>query len=367
MLAGLVKSDSADRLRLYDTAGKETVIPRAEVKTLRADAISIMPEGYAKLGAEKIRDLLTFLSYAEPPTAEQAAQRELLRNWTPRQSSGNTEPNPRTRVEVEAVVGKDANPADPQKLRPLRVLLVAGKKDHGPLEHDYPQWQKDWVALLGKAPRVQVSTAFGPPDARQWESADLAVFYCWGPQYWEGGIYDHLDKLYARGGGLVVLHSAVIAEKEPEKLAERIGLSYRSMIKFRHGPMDLNIPQNAADHPVLRGFGKVHYVDESYWPHVGKDDGVKVKVLCTTPEEGQERPMVWTTERGAGKGRSFSTILGHYSWTFDDPLARVLILRGMAWAAGEQDVNRLVPLATEGVKFREDLVRSESKAEAGRK
>ena len=77
--------------------------------------------------------------------------------------------------------------------------------------------------------------------------------------------------------------------------------------------------------------------------------------------------MVWTTERGAGKGRSFSTILGHYSWTFDDPLARVLILRGMAWAAGEQDVNRLVPLATEGVKFREDLVRSGSKAEAGRK
>ena len=86
---------------------------------------------------------------------------------------------------------------------------------------------------------------------------------------------------------------------------------------------------------------------------VGNAADAKVKVLATTPEEGQERPMVWTTDRGPGQGRSFSTILGHYSWTFDDPLARVLILRGMAWAAGEDNVDRFAPLALEGVRLRD--------------
>jgi len=36
-----------------------------------------------------------------------------------------------------------------------------------------------------------------------------------------------------------------------------------------------------------------------------------------------------------GKGRVFSCIPGHYNWTFDDPYFRILMLRGMAWAAGE--------------------------------
>ena len=31
----------------------------------------------------------------------------------------------------------------------------------------------------------------------------------------------------------------------------------------------------------------------------------------------------------------FVSILGHYSWTFDDPLFRLLLLRGIAWSAGE--------------------------------
>jgi type 1 glutamine amidotransferase len=119
------------------------------------------------------------------------------------------------------------------------------------------------------------------------------------------------------------------------------------MIKFRHGPLDLNVPPASTDHPVMRGFGTVHQVDESYWPHV---ESGKVTVLATTPEEGQERPMAWAAERG--KGRVFGTLLGHYTWTFDDPLARVLILRGMAWAAGEP-VARLEHLATEGVEMKE--------------
>jgi putative heme-binding domain-containing protein len=358
VLAGLVRSDSADRLRIYDTAGKETVVARSDVEQLRADSISIMPEGFAKLGPEKLRDLIMFLSFAEPPP------KELLSGWKPRESGENREPPPRTRAEVEAVLGKGGPKVDVQKLRSLRVLLVAGPKDHGPLEHDYPAWQKAWEPLISKAPKVNVATAFGKPEARQWESSDLVVFYNWGPQFWDDATYANLDKYLARRGGLAVLHSGVIPEKEPQKLADHIGLAYPTMIKFRHGPLDLRFTDAAQKHPATRGFPPtLHLVDESYWPPVG--DASKAGVLATQDEEGQPRPMVWAVERG--KGKVFSTILGHYTWTFEDPLARALILRGMAWAAGEDEagIHRFDNLVLDGVRLRDGGAAAAASAAGG--
>jgi type 1 glutamine amidotransferase len=55
--------------------------------------------------------------------------------------------------------------------------------------------------------------------------------------------------------------------------------------------------------------------------------------LATPVEDNEPRPLFWTVEHA--KGRMFVSIPGHYSWTFDDPLFRVLLLRGIAWAARE--------------------------------
>jgi type 1 glutamine amidotransferase len=43
--------------------------------------------------------------------------------------------------------------------------------------------------------------------------------------------------------------------------------------------------------------------------------------------------MFWAFDRS--KGRVFGCVPGHYSFAFDDPLFRLLLLRGMAWAAHE--------------------------------
>ena len=64
-------------------------------------------------------------------------------------------PKPRSAAEVEAVL---AGAVKPEKLRPIRVVLVAGKKDHGKGEHDYPAWQAAWAALFKLADGVQVAT-----------------------------------------------------------------------------------------------------------------------------------------------------------------------------------------------------------------
>jgi type 1 glutamine amidotransferase len=60
---------------------------------------------------------------------------------------------------------------------------------------------------------------------------------------------------------------------------------------------------------------------------------------------------MWTYEPPGTKGRVFISIPGHYTWTFDDPLFRVLILRGIAWSARDADVDRLTPLATQGARI----------------
>ena len=72
-------------------------------------------------------------------------------------------------------------------------------------------------------------------------------------------------------------------------------------------------------------------VDETYWKLTGSLPADRV--LATAVEDNQAQPQVWAVE--PRNGRVFVSIPGHYSWTFDDPLFRVLLLRGIAWAARE--------------------------------
>src|SRR6185295_11150483 len=266
-------------------------------------SVSLMPEGFKQLGDEKLKDLLTFLTTA--------------------QAEGKPPPE-RSRAEVEAVLAK--TPKSEAAPRPLKVLLVANPKDHGPGEHDYPAWQKKWKPLLEQVPKTEVATAFPWPTDEQWAAADVAMQYLWGK--WDAPQLKDVDAFLARGGGLVLLHAAVIPKANPMELAARIGLAWEpGKTKFRHGPLELEF----SEHAITAGFTKMKFVDESYWPLVGEPKGGQV--LATQVEEGAPRPMAWTHE--AGKGRVFSTLLGHYSWTFDDPLSRILILRGMSWACRE--------------------------------
>jgi type 1 glutamine amidotransferase len=144
---------------------------------------------------------------------------------------------------------------------------------------------------------------------------------------------------------LVYLHYAVDGHRDVEALAELIGLAWRGgQSRFRHGELELNFPD--AKSPITRGLGKLRLTDESYWALSG--DPAKIDVLATGAEDGKAQPLLWTHRHG--KGRVFVCILGHYSWTFDDPLFRLLVLRGMCWTAGEP-VDRLSELITVGARI----------------
>ncbi len=308
-------------------------------------------------------------------------------------------PPPRSLEEVHTVLDAVPDIAS-ENLKDLRIVLLASEKDHGLHEHDYPLWQKNWSLLLGGeqsgseatqinlygpvnqvnakekaagAPNVTVETAWEWPSVQQFETADLIVAFSVIDWTAEGNA--QLDAYLSRGGAFVLVHmSCVVADGTglDDEVVGLTGLSWHwDHSRWRHGPMNLDIVD--PNHPICVGLpARLYFMDEAYWPLYGDRD--KVTIIATSkestrnfalrdsqgnldfsnmaaiqmkwPEEPtRNEPMFWTYEYG--KGRVFGCILGHYTWTFDDPYFRLLLLRGMAWAAGESPY-RFDPLALRG-------------------
>jgi hypothetical protein len=223
------------------------------------------------------------------------------------------------------------------------MVLVAGKKDHGSGEHDYPAWQKAWAELLAAADKVSIETAWEWPSPEHFQKADVLIFYQRGD--WTPERARDIDPFLARGGGLVYLHYAVDGQKDPAGFATRIGLSWGPGARFRHGPVELDF-RVAPNHPIARNFKTAKFVDETYWRLGGElKPG---ETLATGIEEDRSWPLFWTREHD--HGRVFVTLFGHYAWTFDDPLFRILLLRGIAWSAHEP-VDRFNDLVWPGARI----------------
>jgi len=257
-----------------------------------------------------------------------------------------------TTIEKNAILFGSVPGKDAGELKPIKIVLLAGKKDHGPGEHDYPAWQAKWGPMFAKLPGVTVENAFGWPSEQQWREANLVIAYYWNHE-WSDEQLRQLDDYQARGGGLVSLHAASIHDRDGEVLAKRLGMAFEQpKMKWRHGELDLELGMSRFPevNRLTRTFPRAtSFHDETYWLATKSDRGVHI--IASAKEDGEWQPMLWTYETD-GKGRVFGCVLGHYSWTFDDPLFRLIVLRSAAWAA-DQPLERFQSLATDGVKFAE--------------
>jgi hypothetical protein len=260
-------------------------------------------------------------------------------------------PPPRARAEFDALlrnlsssaVAPASASAAPAPANPLHILLVDGPKDHGNGEHDYPQWRARWSKLLALADGVTVDTAHIWPTADQFARAHVICFFNNNPG-WNEERGRELDAYLARGGGAAYFHWAVEARLAAPEFARRIGIASNSKTtKYRHGPVDLVFH----DHPLARGFApanftRANFIDETYWALVGNP--ADVQLLASAEEDGALRPQLWT--RTVGPGRVFVALPGHYNWTFDDPIFRLLAFRGITWAARQPAarLDELVPI-----------------------
>jgi type 1 glutamine amidotransferase len=319
VLQGFVRSQKEDSLLLFDAEGRDTVLPRSRIESMRPTELSLMPSGL--LDGRKtndVRDLLTFLLWEPPQHSTESVNALLARNASKR-------------------------PRDPgARTNSWRVVLVASKQDHGAGQHDYPNWQTNWSRLLAPADESgTVETAWEWPKSAQFDSANVIVLYFWNHN-WSAERLAQLDGFLERGGGVVLIHSAVIADKDPEVLAERIGLSaHPQRTGYRHMPFELQVTDR--EHPTMQGLPeRIELLDEPYWPLIGRTNAVKV--LASAKVDGEARPLIWTYQKG--KGRVFASVPGHYTRTLNDPLFRVILLRGIAWAGGH-NAGRLEAVAVE--------------------
>lgn len=318
-------------VRLAVGPGASLTVKKADIVSATPVATSLMPAGLDKtLSETELRDLMAYL-LTEPP---------VMRDYPslPRDNV-ETAPPRRKRAELEKVLA--GTPAPPTETAPIKITLVAGQKDHGFGEHDYPRWQHVWSQLFTLAAKTGIETAWEWPSPHQWKKSNVLVFFKKGN--WTPERTKELEAFLRAGGGAVFIHWGCESGEHAPAQADLMGLASNSKLtKYRHGLIDLTF---TGDHPITRGFGKVRFHDETYWNLVG--DPTRQQTLATGIEDNAAQPQFWVRESNGG-GRVFVSVPGHYSWTFDDPLFRTLLLRGIAWSA-KQPVDRFNNLIEAGI------------------
>ncbi len=329
--SGLIRVLNEDRIVLQLPANAQTERRRGEVASIEPMTNSLMTENLGQvLSKDQLEDLLTFL---------------LVNPLEPATITRLDPPMPPARTHDEIAPFLPSSGVTPETT-PFRLLLCIDDQDHGTDEHDYPRWQERWAKLLTLAEGVTVATARAFPTREQLAAADVLICYSRNSGWDEGRSAEKaamLDEFQRRGGGIVLIHWAMEGRREALAYAERVGLATGGS-KFRHGAMELSFANR--EHPITRGFSRLALVDETYWAFHG--DERRIDVLANAVEEAAPRTQIWAYEHS--NGRVFGSIPGHYTWTFDDPLYRVLLLRGIAWAGHQKNVDRLLELMTVGAR-----------------
>jgi CubicO group peptidase (beta-lactamase class C family) len=241
-------------------------------------------------------------------------------------------------------------------------------------------------------PHVELATAWHWPSEEHFQTADVIVAYCY--LEWTDERLAQIRRYLEGGGGLVLIHSATWTRPKTwrDDVAEVIGVGGFEL--FRHGAVQLEMV--APEYPICTGLPETIILkdDESYWPPTPIMEGVTV--LATSVEDKAKRgstlrsvsenpvvgprasgfvtgkdgeagdiavyrrysrtqssrktsrskpdrilrqapraaqPMFWCYE--LGEGRIFGCVPGHSAKTFDNPMFRKLLFRGIAWTAGE--------------------------------
>jgi len=243
---------------------------------------------------------------------------------------------------------------------PKKIVLIAGKKSHGPEGnriHDYP-----WSVRLLKATlersnvreQVKVEMHFEgwPKNERTFEDADTIMIISDGR---DGDKYEeapHLaspervetvERQIKRGCGFVTFHFSTFA---PDAYAEQMlrwnggyfdwetdgKAQWYSAIKTVEA--DVTLP--APEHPIAQGVKPFRLKEEFYYNlRFSPGDKALTPLLAVQALGGREpdgNVVAWARQREDG-GRGFGTTCGHFydNWLDDD--FRKLILNALVWTA----------------------------------
>ncbi len=237
--------------------------------------------------------------------------------------------------------------------RTRKIVLIAGRKSHGPGEHEYLKTIKLLKVLLDRSPNLHgVTTEIyfngWPEDAKTLDTADTIVVISDGQDHDESlrvPIYTPermriMEKQMRRGCGFVTFHfSTFISYEYAEQVLEWGGGFYEwdehrgrvSAIKT----LDTDVQLGSPEHPVSNGVQPFHYKDEFYYQMRFRQKDPRLKPILQVPALSavpEDQTVAWAVERSNG-GRGFGTTTGHYYENWRNENYRKLILNAIVWTA----------------------------------
>jgi type 1 glutamine amidotransferase len=274
--------------------------------------------------------------------------------------------------------------ADPAS-RVRRIVIVAGKKSHGPDGngiHDYPaQARLLHDGLLHSPLGAQLSVTRAEDDlwpAKAVGEADCVALigdgrdgdlpYAEASHLASPERIAQMEALTARGAGVVAIHFSTFAcERDLERAQSWQGACFQwerggkrdwfSKINWATGVLDLC----AGNHPVLRGVDGGMLREEFYHKLAFHPQAQPLIAVRALPADNDtERVVAWALSRPTG-GRGFGTTMAHSVDSLRHNGLRALLLNGIAWAAGLEipaEGLRVPFLEREDVDHRLDLAPS---------
>jgi hypothetical protein len=248
----------------------------------------------------------------------------------------------------------------------LKLLIVDGQNNH--------KWQVTSPILkqfLSDTGRFDVSVATSPPKkspAEAWDNFDPefsaydVVLSNYNGEEWPMRVKTDLEQYVAGGGALVIVHAANNAFPNWPAWNQMIGLGWRNnkfgnrvildeegkkvVVPAGEGPgaghgsqHDFAVRVRDTEHPVTKGMPAewMHVKDELYHGQRGPAQSMNILATAysdTDPKKrgtGAHEPMIWWIPYG--KGRVFTTLLGHADYSMKCVGFQSVVARGSEWAA----------------------------------
>ncbi len=238
-----------------------------------------------------------------------------------------------------------------------KIVLIGGKKSHGPGEHDFPNGIPLLGSFLKAAPAfanadVLTYTGGWPADLSVLDGASTIVCYFDGVQEKPEPFNNpernaYLQKLMDAGTGLVTLHQASTVPANNDTIPLNNWLGARRNGMWDRTTEKVTLKPFTPGHPISAGVGEFTYEDEFYptlmftenmqnitpilRSEVTPKFGDAKKQAANPPAKG-EHTLAWAYDRKDG-GRAFGFTGAHYVEGLNVPALRQMIVNAIAWTA----------------------------------
>ena len=257
-------------------------------------------------------------------------------------------------IAVSSVIAQER----PTTQHPRKIVLIAGKKSHGPGVHEYVKSVRLLKAMLDTSPNLKgMVTEYHlngwPDDPATLDTADTIMTISDGQ---DGDRFSPvpfmtpdrmaiMQRQMDRGCGFITFHFSTFA---PDRYGPRMldwaggyfdwqgdggERNWYSAIKT----LDTEVVPAAPDHPINRGVSALKLREEFYYKIRFRDNDPRLTPIWNVPalDDGSQPlagVVAWAVQRENG-GRGFATTTGHFydNWRVAD--YRKMILNAIVWTA----------------------------------